>query len=357
MKLSDWADKQGIKYLTAYRWFKAGKMPVPCYQTESGTIIVHVPEKNMQDDQLSSQAVSQFLKKTVEFSNAKTSIEDFAAYVLSNYKLENSGAEESEVQKSAKGTKDMISPHSSQHFNKFLKKNDKKPELNMFLINEQSLETITLASADASSSEEALAKELSSVFDPEGSVKVGTVLPVNSNYRSFAKNNPNIKLMANDLGAAITQGKTSSTVKTLQSLESGAIIARSISSAPIDVSNVSQSASGCVFNDSISFGAPASSFASVSSGSYTPMNYLSLEEEVSEEDSVYSSFTKTASENIIENEKVTYDEARLLVDLMIKLNQVSNDPIQIDRKAKEICNWTKDTWKSIFAISVLAAKK
>jgi hypothetical protein len=29
MKLSNWARKQGIRYLTAWRWFQAGKLPVP----------------------------------------------------------------------------------------------------------------------------------------------------------------------------------------------------------------------------------------------------------------------------------------------------------------------------------------
>jgi putative resolvase len=40
MKLSKWAKHQGIRYETAWRWFKAGKMPVPVEQTETGTIIV-----------------------------------------------------------------------------------------------------------------------------------------------------------------------------------------------------------------------------------------------------------------------------------------------------------------------------
>lgn len=40
MKLSDWARKQGISYLTAWRWFKAGKLPVPAVQLPTGTILV-----------------------------------------------------------------------------------------------------------------------------------------------------------------------------------------------------------------------------------------------------------------------------------------------------------------------------
>lgn len=41
-KFSAWAKSQGIAYLTAYRWFRSGQMPVPCYQTPGGTIIVDV---------------------------------------------------------------------------------------------------------------------------------------------------------------------------------------------------------------------------------------------------------------------------------------------------------------------------
>jgi putative resolvase len=41
MKLSDWAEQQGITYLTAFRWFQAGKMPCKVEQMPSGTIIVY----------------------------------------------------------------------------------------------------------------------------------------------------------------------------------------------------------------------------------------------------------------------------------------------------------------------------
>ena len=39
MKLSKWALEQGISYTTAYRWFKAGKIP-NAKQMENGTILV-----------------------------------------------------------------------------------------------------------------------------------------------------------------------------------------------------------------------------------------------------------------------------------------------------------------------------
>lgn len=40
MKLSVWAKTQGISYRTAWRWFKAGKLPVSAEQTKTGTILV-----------------------------------------------------------------------------------------------------------------------------------------------------------------------------------------------------------------------------------------------------------------------------------------------------------------------------
>ncbi len=43
LKLSEWARKQGISYLTAWRWFRAGKLPVPARQMPTGTILVEEP--------------------------------------------------------------------------------------------------------------------------------------------------------------------------------------------------------------------------------------------------------------------------------------------------------------------------
>lgn len=40
MKLSEWARKQGVTYKTAWRWWKAGQLPVPATQMASGTVVV-----------------------------------------------------------------------------------------------------------------------------------------------------------------------------------------------------------------------------------------------------------------------------------------------------------------------------
>lgn len=42
MKLSEWAQREGIHYTTAWRWWRAGKLPVPARQTSTGTILVDV---------------------------------------------------------------------------------------------------------------------------------------------------------------------------------------------------------------------------------------------------------------------------------------------------------------------------
>lgn len=42
MRLKDWAEQQGIHYQTAWRWARAGKMPVPTIKTETGQYLVQV---------------------------------------------------------------------------------------------------------------------------------------------------------------------------------------------------------------------------------------------------------------------------------------------------------------------------
>ena len=45
MKLSDWAGRNGIAYQTAWKWWKAGKLPVPARQMPTGTILVEASER------------------------------------------------------------------------------------------------------------------------------------------------------------------------------------------------------------------------------------------------------------------------------------------------------------------------
>lgn len=120
MKLKDWADKTGIKYLTAYRWFKAGKLPVPAYQSESGTIIVQDDAENSSEQAMSgnsnqNDAMSLFLKKTVEFSKNNSTVEDFAAFIISNFQLKLQGSDGPKYSKNKPKTEDI-----QKHFQKFL---------------------------------------------------------------------------------------------------------------------------------------------------------------------------------------------------------------------------------------------
>ena len=40
MKLSEWARQAGVRYETAWRWYKAGILPVPATRLPTGTILV-----------------------------------------------------------------------------------------------------------------------------------------------------------------------------------------------------------------------------------------------------------------------------------------------------------------------------
>lgn len=86
IKLKEWADRHNLSYLTANRHFHAGMIP-GAVQLDSGTILVEddTLEQNMAVS--TNDAMSLFLKKTVEFSKNNSSVEDFAAYVISNFQL------------------------------------------------------------------------------------------------------------------------------------------------------------------------------------------------------------------------------------------------------------------------------
>jgi putative resolvase len=43
VRLSQWAQQEGIHYQTAWKWFKDGTLPVNARQTATGTILVDVP--------------------------------------------------------------------------------------------------------------------------------------------------------------------------------------------------------------------------------------------------------------------------------------------------------------------------
>lgn len=136
MKLSDWARKQGIAYLTAYRWFKDNKLPVKAYQTESGTIIVEDEEVLEMSPSVDSSGIdsadvmSLFLRKTVEFSKNDASVEDFAAWVISTFSLNFFSSE-------TKPKYSRLKPPASQVMERYSKMINKgeKPKAQMFIPN------------------------------------------------------------------------------------------------------------------------------------------------------------------------------------------------------------------------------
>ena len=79
MKLSDWARKQGIHYMTAYGWFKAGKMPVSCYQAPSGTLMVNTEEIKDGIDKVVIYARVSSHDKKADLLRQVTRCEDFCA--------------------------------------------------------------------------------------------------------------------------------------------------------------------------------------------------------------------------------------------------------------------------------------
>jgi hypothetical protein len=151
IKLSDYCKQNGISYITGYRWFKDGKLPVKAYQTESGTILVEddsPPAPTAATIDGVTDATSLFLKKTLEFSRNNSSIEDFAAYIFSNFKLKL----HSQDPPPPKYSKIKPKPEEVQeHFKKILDKTSAhskdKPKPNMYIPDPETWENISGGSA------------------------------------------------------------------------------------------------------------------------------------------------------------------------------------------------------------------
>lgn len=194
MKLKDWADKTGVKYLTAYRWFKSGTLPVKAYQTESGTIIIEenneTSESKMPVNQ-QNDAMSLFLKKTVEYSKNDSTVEDFAAYVLSNFTLKLNGSTES-----PKYSKNKPKPEEIQeHFKKYLPIKGEKPKPNMFVASEEMFNELAAKSDNLTAQE--MANELKSFTSQDGSVDIKSAA-------AQAAAVPEFQDLIKDLSSAIT---------------------------------------------------------------------------------------------------------------------------------------------------------
>jgi hypothetical protein len=160
MKLKDWADLQGISYITAWRWFKAGDPRLAqAYQSDSGTIIVPdeiEPSEQVMVGNTQNDAMSIFLKKTVEFSKSNSSIEEFAAFVLSNFSLKLNGTEGPTPAPKYSRNKPK-SEEVQKHFQQFTKPKGEKPKTNMFISEPDTLDAL-VAQSDNITTQELIAE-------------------------------------------------------------------------------------------------------------------------------------------------------------------------------------------------------
>lgn len=262
IKLSDWCKKHGIKYLTGYRWFRDGKMPVNAYQTATKTILVDDTDFNFDECDVSdlleentdSSPIAMLLKETINIGKMGASAEDLAAYVVTNFNLEWKHTSEKLHPALVKAPR--IKPASAEaqgHFQKFLTKPTKKPAPNMFLIDEQTLNEIS-------------------------EVDTGSFLTAElvDKFRS-----------ANVLEQPVNKSMSVSNVSSLVNAMQAEIC------TPL------------VLQDLTASGFPGDANMDNSTPEFT----------------------------------MTYDEARVLVDLMVQAKMVDNNMLVIDRQAKEICKW------------------
>jgi len=115
IKLKEWADRHNLSYLTANRHFHAGMIP-GAVQLDSGTILVEddSPEQFMASNPNSGDAMSLFLKKTVEFSKNNSTVEDFAAFIISNFQLKLNTAPDGPRYSRNKPKADEVQKHFQQ---------------------------------------------------------------------------------------------------------------------------------------------------------------------------------------------------------------------------------------------------
>jgi F0F1-type ATP synthase delta subunit len=135
VKLSEYCKNNGISYITGYRWFKEGRLPVSSFQADSGTIIVEddTMENVVSSTNQSNDSMALFIKKTVEFSKSNSSIEDFAAYLLSNFQLKLNSNTNSNIENPKYSKNKPKSEDIQKHFQQFLKPKGEKPKPNMLI--------------------------------------------------------------------------------------------------------------------------------------------------------------------------------------------------------------------------------
>lgn len=348
MKLSDWAKKQGISYLTAYRWFRDGKLPVNAYQSGSGTIIVQDDEFEFSEKpiQNTSNAVAHFLKKTIEFSKANGSVEDLAAYVLSNYKLEMQGSSfEFGTKLKTKPTHEM----TSGHFKQFLKKDTAKPAPNMMLMDQDALNDIISNSEDPN-----LLERLKGANIIE--MPLDLALTKNEKINNMT---PEMGMLTN------SQDKMSTGVFNRADLQNYGSVVSPVTPGALSADVAASSG----FPGDVSATVTLVDIPNVS-----PLPVIKLESDGRKITTKLEAWRKVfedeaqadpdfyvkahapvdivvdplSSKNVLR----TYDVSRALVDLLLEAKMLSEDNmLVIDRQAKEICTWSKEDYEAIKQIA------
>jgi hypothetical protein len=234
IKLKEFCNRNSISYITGYRWFNSGQIP-GAIKTDSGTILI--PDEPKPTPDQNNDATSLFFKKTLEFSNNESSIEDFGAYIFSTFTL---SLKEKEFV--PKYSKNKPKPEEIQeHFKRFLPVQGKKPEPNMYIPDPKTLETI--ASKD----------ESDAVVSSESPIVSQEIMSLQTNYStllagagssfdgSFKFSEENGFLQTNYSGNTLDQESLSSTGIILNSSQPSSFGCLSSNSAPSAVYYTNQS--------------------------------------------------------------------------------------------------------------------
>lgn len=89
MRLKDYANYLGISYQTAWRWWKAGKLPHHAYQSETGVVIVDVqPTKESELKQSNRAAIYARVSSAENKDNLEIQAERLSHYaIIKGYKI------------------------------------------------------------------------------------------------------------------------------------------------------------------------------------------------------------------------------------------------------------------------------
>lgn len=208
IKLKEYCDRNSISYITGYRWFKDKHIP-GAYQTPSGTILIpddYDCAKSVVESSPSS--ISEFIAKTIEFSNNGASIGDFASYILSNFSIKFTS--EQEVPKYSKNK--PKSEDIQKHFQQFMKKGE-KPKANVYLeaADNETIDDL-VAKADSLTAQE-LMEQIHEIGEHDGDSAVAPSAPeLNDLLKALAPNSVNLTnpKVYGDIGQ--TEGLVSRTV-------------------------------------------------------------------------------------------------------------------------------------------------